>query len=271
MINKIINKNGNFYKLLRSIENHDRITVFGFTQNEQVSIFNENESFILYVAPSIKRANEIKLMFESINKKCEILTEPFIYNYSEINNLNLNKFYNVLYKILFNKFNVLIVSCEVLLNKLPHRSLLKHIKLNKLEKFNLSDLTKTLISFGYKKQSSIFNSAEFSVRGDILDIYPAYSSFPVRISFFDDEIEFIKPYDLNDVNISFNELNEIIIFSETHNYLNNNETENVREILKKELTKLSGDNYNNLFNIYNGLLEKNNNANNINHIGNPAG
>ena len=38
-------------------------------------------------------------------------------------------------------------------------------------------------------------AGEFSVRGGILDVFPTDSTDPVRIEFFGDEVESIRPFD----------------------------------------------------------------------------
>lgn len=52
-------------------------------------------------------------------------------------------------------------------------------------------LADELINLGYKRVGSVVDPGEFSLRGDILDIYPI-SEGPVRIDFFADQIEAIK-------------------------------------------------------------------------------
>jgi len=51
-----------------------------------------------------------------------------------------------------------------------------------------------LVSFGYNNQNNVHTKLEFSLRGDILDIYSSANK-PFRISLFDDEIESIKEFD----------------------------------------------------------------------------
>lgn len=47
----------------------------------------------------------------------------------------------------------------------------------------------------YSRNDIDFNRAKFRVRGDTLDIFPAYSDIPYRIIFWDDEIESIESFD----------------------------------------------------------------------------
>lgn len=47
----------------------------------------------------------------------------------------------------------------------------------------------------YSRNDIDFNRAKFRVRGDTLDVFPAYSDIPYRIIFWDDEIESIESFD----------------------------------------------------------------------------
>ena len=54
----------------------------------------------------------------------------------------------------------------------------------------------TLIEMGYQAVSKVEHSLQFASRGDILDIYSVSELDPIRIEFFDDEIEDIKLFDV---------------------------------------------------------------------------
>ena len=52
-----------------------------------------------------------------------------------------------------------------------------------------------LTAAGYTREYSPESRGTFAVRGDVLDIWPVNAEHPVRIDFFGDEVESIKPYD----------------------------------------------------------------------------
>ena len=52
-----------------------------------------------------------------------------------------------------------------------------------------------LVRAGYVREYSPEQRGTFAVRGDVLDVYPVNLEHPVRIDFFGDEVESIKPYD----------------------------------------------------------------------------
>ncbi|MDP8983174.1 MAG: transcription-repair coupling factor [Acidobacteriota bacterium] len=64
------------------------------------------------------------------------------------------------------------------------------------EEVPLSDLLAHLQSIGYEKREPVEMTGEYSLRGGILDIFPAEAAKPVRIEFFGDEIESIRRFDV---------------------------------------------------------------------------
>ncbi len=63
------------------------------------------------------------------------------------------------------------------------------------EDYDFSALPAKLTQMGYVRSFEVESRGVFALRGDILDIYPV-SGAPVRIDFFGDTVERIKPYDI---------------------------------------------------------------------------
>lgn len=73
--------------------------------------------------------------------------------------------------------------------------------------FNRNDIINKLLEIGYKKESLVTNTGEFSIRGFVLDIFPIHEDKPIRIELFDEEIEKIKIFDEN-TQLSIKEVEE---------------------------------------------------------------
>lgn len=58
------------------------------------------------------------------------------------------------------------------------------------------ELVKQLIEYGYERTDQVDALGQFCLRGDIMDIYPINSSRPVRIEWFDDEIDAVRSFEL---------------------------------------------------------------------------
>lgn len=59
------------------------------------------------------------------------------------------------------------------------------------------EVLEVLQDLGYERVDQVERSGHFSVRGDIVDIYPINEIHPVRIEFFGDEIDSIRLFDVD--------------------------------------------------------------------------
>ncbi len=57
-------------------------------------------------------------------------------------------------------------------------------------------IEKGLRSLGYRRVSVVMEEGEYSAKGWLMDIFPAASELPVRLEFFGDEIEQMRPFDV---------------------------------------------------------------------------
>ncbi len=64
------------------------------------------------------------------------------------------------------------------------------------EEIPMDALISHLESIGYERREPVEMVGEYSVRGGILDIFPAESNRPVRVEFFGDEVESIRRFDV---------------------------------------------------------------------------
>lgn len=103
------------------------------------------------------------------------------------------------------------------------------------------DILETLVRFGYERVSQVERKGEFSIRGGIIDIYPPDFESPVRIEWFDDEVDSIRLFDLESQR-SIEELQEVrigpaveMIFSPMQLY---HASVRLEEILKADLARI---------------------------------
>jgi transcription-repair coupling factor (superfamily II helicase) len=85
----------------------------------------------------------------------------------------------------------------------------KSFALKKGATVDREDLARRLAGLGYSRESLVTLRGEFSIRGDIIDIYPS-SGFPMRIELFDNEVESIRQFNIDNQR-SVDELNEVLI------------------------------------------------------------
>ncbi len=75
----------------------------------------------------------------------------------------------------------------------------------------IEELAIQLSQMGYDRENQVEGIGQFAVRGGIVDIYPLTDEVPVRIEFWDDEIDSIRSFDV-DSQRSIDNLNEISIY-----------------------------------------------------------
>lgn len=59
----------------------------------------------------------------------------------------------------------------------------------------VADLAEQLSGMGYRREAMVATPGEFSVRGGIVDVYPLDQEHPVRLDFFDDELDSLRYFD----------------------------------------------------------------------------
>ncbi|WP_156286383.1 DEAD/DEAH box helicase [Oceanivirga salmonicida] len=88
----------------------------------------------------------------------------------------------------------------------------KYFYLKKGEKYSLKEIEQKLESFFYEREYILSELGQYSRRGEIIDIFGYGQDNPIRLDFFDIELEKIKVFDIENQK-SFKELNEIKIYS----------------------------------------------------------
>ena len=96
-----------------------------------------------------------------------------------------------------------------LINKQKIKESILTIKLN--DTIKREELINNLIIRGYKKVSFVENQGTYSIRGSVVDIYAINMDSPVRIDFFDNEVDEIKIFSV-DTQRSIEKINEVQIY-----------------------------------------------------------
>ena len=68
------------------------------------------------------------------------------------------------------------------------------IKVSKNDVIDMKDFFKSLVSIHYLRNDMVLQPGNFRVRGDIIDIFPLYSDYPIRIELFGDQVENISRF-----------------------------------------------------------------------------
>ncbi|MBQ1448006.1 MAG: transcription-repair coupling factor [Erysipelotrichaceae bacterium] len=141
---------------------------------------------------------------------------------------------NALYRILKGSVKVVVTTGNGITRHLPEPSLLRDsiINLKVGDVVNRDDLVKKLENIGYEYNLNVERPLNYSKRGMVLDVYSINYDYPVRIEFFDDEIESIRYFDIN-TKRTVKEIDEAIIIFGTDIIFDDEQIIKLKEELSK--------------------------------------
>ncbi len=89
------------------------------------------------------------------------------------------------------------------------------IALHPGEEHDQRSLLRRLVELQYSRNDVTLARGQFRARGDTVEIHAAYESHAIRIEFFGDTVERIRPFDVMTGEIG-DELDELVVFANTH-------------------------------------------------------
>ena len=92
---------------------------------------------------------------------------------------------------------IIITPARALMTRtLPRRDFLKAThSLHRGYSISLENIIRFCVSAGYESVNTVIATGHFARRGGILDIWPPMETLPVRLEFFGDEIETLRPFE----------------------------------------------------------------------------
>lgn len=183
---KQIQKDSKFKQALELLKKSNELTI-GIPENHQIKMLLIQALSSFYS----------KIIFVFNNDDLEKI-KAISQNFSSFKIFDQSNQLIILNKLLKNNFNILGCSSETFSRNFPDPADFnqKILKINKNKIVSLSKIIFDLFQNGYARQEKTILPGDFSIRGNILDIYPIQSRNPFRIEFFNDQIERIFKYDL---------------------------------------------------------------------------
>ncbi len=168
-------------------------TFSGTNDGEKVFLCYSKKRGVI-VVPDFVTAVRFKKGLDALNKRCEILSSGREVGKKRDENLRQNA--SFISKFLNYELDYLIFLPVSMLTKFSYKKVTELLNINKNSKFKIEEIETKLVEAGYTKLPIVEAGGEFAVRGDIVDIFPTGQEEPIRIEFFDDEIEKIYHFDL---------------------------------------------------------------------------
>ena len=188
-------------------------------------IFFMSKKNLLIVLPTLNEAtelyNELKNYLDDVYlfPEDDVMNKKAIASSPELLFMRVN---------LMNKFNdntnkIVIVHLNSYIKKLPNKNLYTDNRINiKIgDKIDRDSFIKKLSSNGYKRESIVYDTSDYAVRGFVIDVYPIDEENPIRIELFDDEIEKIRHFDVM-TQKSIDEIKEVSIGTIKDDFGDNN-------------------------------------------------
>ena len=189
------NKCKNFEKINALLKKKVSFAISGITNCAKLITLAQLNKKIIFVTETeqtaLKYQNDLKTLF-NINAEIFPYQDGSIY---DTNSKNLYK-YSKQIQILNNPNDIVIVPQKALFEKFPDKFFFKehsiNIKIN--DDIDVQELAKKLVTLGYKRKTLVADVGEFSIRGDIIDIF-SLSDFPFRIELWGDSVTDIRKFD----------------------------------------------------------------------------
>jgi transcription-repair coupling factor (superfamily II helicase) len=107
---------------------------------------------------------------------------------------------------------VIVTGVRALLQRLgPGATAIEPIVVRPGDVVDPEDLSRRLVTFGYRREELVEHRGEFARRGAIVDVFPATADGPIRIDLWGDEVDRLTTFGVNDQR-STGDLDETLIF-----------------------------------------------------------
>lgn len=180
------------------------------------AFYQEVKRPILLVTHSLNQAQKAFDDLQELLPKEEILLYPanelVITEIAIAGHETLGEKVEVLSRLSRGFQGVLIVPFSGLRKLFPPQSVFmqNHIHLKVGDVQEIDPFVEKLVKTGYQRVELVEKPGECSVRGGIVDVYPVNFDHPIRIEWFDDEVDSIRPFSVSDQR-SFDKWLEAII------------------------------------------------------------
>lgn len=203
-----------FDKFVRNIKKGKSFTLTGLTIFSRLLllkyIFKLSGKKVLFITSTeqsaLKYSSDLERLFE-------LNSETLPYQNTSPYEVVTGNLYDYARQVntLLNLPDIVIAPAKVLLEKFPSNIFFENnsFKLKVGESIDQKDLLSRLIKLGYKRSTMVSDIGEFSIRGDIADIYSLEEN-PVRVEFWGDEIIDIRFFN-NETQKSIEKIKEITI------------------------------------------------------------
>ena len=187
------------------------------------SLFKKSNNDFFIILNNQEEANYYLNDFENILSKNEVLFFPSSFKKEATQEVYENSNILLRSEVLKNinnknKSKLIVSYSEAIFEKIVSQNTLnnKSVYFDKIKPFSLDSINELLFELGFNRVPFVSTPGEFSIRGGILDVYSFSYNHPYRLEFFDDKIERICSFNVEN-QLSINAFENITILPNTSN------------------------------------------------------
>ncbi len=244
-----------FEKLKKLVTKGSSFVASGVTSFFRLVLLNKIKEYsdkkIIFVTSNEQSALKYQSDYRKIYGK-DVVFMPF-QSVSMYETLSSNRYeYASQIQIIRQKPDIIFTPVKTLLEKFPDNLFFEknaiHIKIN--QAIDIIGFAKKLVEYGYKRSVMVSDIGEFSVRGDIIDVF-SLDNNPIRIELWGDEIVDIRYFN-NETQKSIKKVEEVEILP-VYKFISN-ENKNLPKVL---LNKVQEDAYFEGIEVFQSYFNKN--------------
>ena len=221
---------GVFSSIINDISDGKSVAVFGTQFSSKCHLISQINSPVLYIVKDRLQAEQSVSEISQLTSNEVVLLnskdDTLLYK-DTFNKENLFKRLTALYKI-SQGAKIIVTTIDALCQLFPKK--INYITFDKGNEYNFETVCKDLVKLGYKRVEFCENKGEFSIRGDIIEIFAINQEKPYKLDFFGDFLEEIRCEDKKDVTTFTAVMTSDVIIEQ-------NEVENISNIIRNSYKK----------------------------------
>lgn len=169
------------------------------------AVYQSSPGKHLIVLPDKEEAAYFQNALQSILQQKDVYFFPDSFKkpgkFHAVNNNNILLRTEMVNKVSYsqNKGEIMVTYSEALFEKVVRKEILgeNSVKIKLGEQLDVDFLIDVFIEYGFERVDFVYEPGQFSVRGDIVDIFSFGNEYPYRIELFGEEIESIRLFEPN--------------------------------------------------------------------------
>ncbi len=196
----------------------------------------------LLICPDEKSQSRLRTAFESCGKKCLVYPyRDFVFHNITASHEFEHERLNVLFAVKSGEFDVVLATPDAALQYTIPDTLLENSEyiIDTDKQYELNDIVEYLNNNGYYRVDMVDSTGQYSVRGGILDVFPPCCENPVRVDFFDTDIEQMGSFDVLSQR-KIEQIRSVRLIPAKEVMLTSQKREELKKVITSHLKKITG-------------------------------